>query len=255
MKSILRATLLAGVSAFAISQSAMAQYAWTGFYAGVHGGYISGGWDGKLETTAGNPANNFAGFNNPFHSIDGNAALAGGQIGYNKQIGSVVLGVEADASWAGLKGSGTWATDAAGYNNNWVKEHNLQLDYFGTVRARAGYAMGGFLPYVTGGLAYGSANGHLGVTYVPAGKTSYASVTEDHVGWTIGGGVETMIGGNWSVKAEYLHVDLGEQPYLFKGTVYNGDPFNTDSFKSSLAFEVARVGLNYRIPSGYEPLK
>ena len=132
---------------------------WTGFYAGVHGGYASGAWDGKLETTAGNPANNFAGFNNPYQSIDGNGALAGGQIGYNKQINSVVLGIEADASWTNLNGSGTYATDAPGYNNNWVKAHHLELDYFGTVRARAGYAMGNFLPYVTGGLAYGSANG------------------------------------------------------------------------------------------------
>lgn len=71
----------------------------------------------------------------------------------------------------------------------------------------------------------------------------------------MGAGVEAMIGGNWTVKAEYLHVDLGEEGYLFKGKVYNGAPFNTDSFKSDLAFEVVRVGLNYKIPTGYEPLK
>lgn len=233
---------------------------WTGFYLGIHGGYADGGWDGRLGFDDPNtPGPDDAGYADPTRDLGADGWLGGAQIGYNKQRGSLVFGIEADISGTDFEGSETFTTD----DGNFAKKHEFQLDYFGTVRGRLGYATGRFMPYITGGLAFGSTKGDLTVTYPnPAfnllGQSSNASVEEDHFGYTIGAGVEAMVGGGWSLKAEYLYVDLGEEDYRFKGTVL-GDParpFDTDSFKSELDFDVFRVGLNYKFGAREsEPLK
>ncbi len=144
------------------------------------------------------------------------------------------------------------------------KKHDLSLDAFGTTRVRAGYATGSFLPYVTGGLAWGKAQGDIAVSYphlakfVELGHTlvekwyatnpvTYGEVDETHIGWTIGGGFEWKLRHDISLKAEYLYVDLGKETYLFKGPLDPSinQPFNTDSFRSELTFHTVRVGLNY----------
>ncbi len=246
----------------------VADTTWTGFYLGVHGGYANGDWDGILAYKGGD-----AGFNPAHRTLDANGWLGGAQLGYNKQLGTVVLGAEADISWTGFSGTGTYDTrDYDGGADSvliYRKEHDASLDYFGTVRGRVGYAVGNYLPYVTGGLAWGKAKEDILVTFAqgPNGQAfdkvdARGSVKEDHVGWTIGAGVEAIVSDGWSVKAEYLRVDLGEENYLFKGkygpqTLNNpANPFNTDSFKSDLSFDVFRVGLNYKFGAGdYEPLK
>jgi outer membrane immunogenic protein len=93
---------------------------WTGFYAGIHGGY---GW--------GNAA-----------GLSPNGVLGGVQAGYNWQVSpSGVLGLETDIS-------ATSIDDKAGG----VK---FGVDYLGTMRARAGYSLDRVMFYVTGGAAYG----------------------------------------------------------------------------------------------------
>jgi len=72
---------------------------WTGAYIGAHAGYGWADWDGKLETTAGNPPNKDAGFANPYQTLSDEGFIGGGQIGYNSQIGSFLIGVEGDFSW------------------------------------------------------------------------------------------------------------------------------------------------------------
>ena len=73
---------------------------WTGFYAGLHGG---ASWGSKSfdynDFTPGAP---FVWES----SIPVNGGLAGGQLGYNLQFGSWLIGVEADASWADINGKG-----------------------------------------------------------------------------------------------------------------------------------------------------
>lgn len=219
---------------------------WTGFYVGGHGGWATGDWDGKLETTAGNPPDNYAGYDNPFKLLDGSGWHGGAQFGYNRQIGDIVFGVEVDGSWTNFDGSETYTTDD--YNGDYAKKHSFELDYFGTTRARVGLALGRFMPYATGGLAIGRSNGEVSISYPNAAinGTSDASATQNHIGWALGAGLEAAFAEGWSVKAEFLRVNLGKQDYDFKGSVYNGDPFETDSFDSDLAFNVFRVGLNRR---------
>ena len=76
---------------------------------------------------------------------------AGRRDGYNYQVNSLVFGLEADASWTSLKGSGSFNTIPG--DVNWAIQN--QLDWFGTVRGRVGVAVNNFLFYGTGGVAFG----------------------------------------------------------------------------------------------------
>ena len=118
-------------------------FSWTGFYAGINGGYAWGrsSWsDPAVGADSGN-----------FNTSGG---LVGGQLGYNWQTGPVVLGIETDADWMSVKGStagsgGVCAADGGG-------QCQTQQSWVGTTRARVGYAFDRWLPYVTGGVAYGN---------------------------------------------------------------------------------------------------
>src|SRR5208283_3726253 len=79
--------------------------------------------------------------------------------------------------------------------------------WFGTLRGRAGYAMNNVLLYGTLGIAYGGGKIQSGAF----------EETNTHFGWTAGGGIEVGLTRNWSVKAEYLYVDLSDQRYFLFG--------------------------------------
>ncbi len=150
-------------------------YNWTGFYIGANGG---GGWGHSWwsgQTT---------GF-----GLSG--AQAGGTAGYNWQAGKVVFGLEGDIDWSGLQGSsGSALCPGCSASDNWLS----------TVRGRLGYSFGWVMPYVTGGLAVGD---------ISAAAPALPGATSTNAGWTIGGGLEMALPGNWTAKAEYLHVGLG----------------------------------------------
>ncbi len=118
-------------------------------------------------------------------STNASGILGGVQLGYNKQFGTFVLGIETDFQATGIE-----QTDF---------DTTSKLSWFGTTRLRAGFLVTpAFLVYGTGGVAYG----HAEVT-APS-----ASVTVPGVGWAAGAGVEYAFGGGWSIGAEYLHVEL-----------------------------------------------
>jgi outer membrane immunogenic protein len=175
-------------------------YNWTGFYVGINGG---GGF-GRSE------------YSSPLStSFDTSGGLVGGTIGYNYQMGQVVLGVEGDGDWSGIRGSATCGVTTCDTHNHWLA----------TARGRLGYAIDRFMPYVTGGAAFGDI------------KTSIAGIgdaTTTRTGWTAGGGLEAAIAGPWTAKIEYLHVDLGNADTALPGTSAN--------FRS----EIVRAGVNYR---------
>ena len=185
-------------------------YNWTGFYLGLNGGGSWGHswWSGSAT------------------GVDPSGGLIGGTAGYNWQMGHAVLGVEGDLDWANLKGTGTSVGCPAGCttSDSWL----------GTVRGRVGYAFGAFLPYVTGGLATGD---------IKAATPGFAGDSAANAGWTAGGGVEFALPGNWSAKAEYLHVDLGR---LDCGTNCGTTPTDNVSMRDN----VFRAGINYRFGWG-----
>ena len=177
-----------------------APYNWTGFYLGINGG---GGW-GHSSFTAPLATSSF----------NTSGGQVGGTVGYNYQVGHAVFGLEGDLDWSNINGSG-----ACGSRNCETKN-----DWFGTARGRIGYAFDRFMPYVTGGLAYGS---------VKNSATGLGSSTSTKAGWTIGGGLEAAISGPWTAKLEYLYADLGDA---------SAPTGANASFRTNLV----RAGLNYR---------
>ncbi|MBJ7532862.1 porin family protein [Rhodomicrobium vannielii ATCC 17100] len=235
---------------------------WTGFYVGAHGGYGFGDLDGQVfyKAPTGAISSDIAGKEKT--DIDG--GFGGGQIGYNKQIDRLVIGIEADIS--GIDISGDNAFTAKYGDATWKKNFDVTVDYFGTVRGRVGYAFGSVLPYLTGGFAWGHAELDNNVFYKSAPAASgWVSGKGDAdatlTGWTAGAGVEALVGSNWSVKAEYLYVDLGEEDFGIKGDVLNAQgqrtaAFDTDHYKGDVTFHTVRLGLNYKLGGTvYEPLK
>jgi len=165
-------------------------YNWTGAYVGINGGYAFSGSNGA------------------------NGGLIGGTVGYNWQsAGPLVWGLEGDLDWTRIRGSNSGNE----VMNRWL----------GTARGRLGYAMGPtgtFLPYITGGLAYGDINNS-----VPA----FGSARDTKLGYALGAGIEAALSGPWTAKVEYMYVDLGNGPTV--GGI--GSNFHTN---------IIRAGLNYR---------
>ncbi len=191
-------------------------FTWTGFYAGINAGYAFGNADTILPAGIAPLSSSYDGF------------IGGAQIGYNWQLGAAVLGFEADMQFADVKGTEIITVVNATATNT--------LEWFGTARGRVGYAFDRVLPYVTGGFAFG--RNEYDFTLIPSGNPAKGTIT--HTGWTIGGGVEFAVRDAWSVKAEYLHVDLGSQDgardILVTGEVTSFHP----------KFDLVRAGLNYR---------
>lgn len=168
---------------------------WTGFYIGANAGY--------------------ADFDAAHYGDDSDLATLNGwqggvQAGYNVQFDSVVLGVEADLSAAGiLEGSDTdhWNEDAG-------------INGLATLRGRLGFAVGDLLLYGTGGLAIGNLE-----VYDEA-----QAIT----GWVAGVGAEYMVTDSVSLKAEYLYTNFGTVDV----DGYSGDEFDIDG-------SAVRVGVNF----------
>jgi outer membrane immunogenic protein len=185
-------------------------YNWSGFYLGLNGG---GGWGDSRWQGLGR--------------VDTSGGQAGGTAGYNWQLGQGVVGLEGDMDWSGLKGSSANAACPGG-------SCSTSSTWLSTVRGRIGYAFDRFMPYFTGGLAVGDI--HAGAPGVPGASNTNA-------GWTVGGGVELALPGNWSAKAEYLYVDLGD---FNCGTACGGTPNQNVSMREN----VFRAGVNYHFGWG-----
>jgi outer membrane immunogenic protein len=231
---------------------AAAPYNWTGLYFGGHVGWATGEWDGSLRTAGANPNDVW---DNPNQSYDFDGWLGGLQIGFNRQHGSIVWGLEADASWGDLEGSQSVLTKSGSVE--WVDD--FSIDAFGTIRGRLGFLITPrLLIYGTGGLAWAQTSldhtvwHHEGKAPFDA-ITGRASTDETHIGWVAGAGGEWMLASNWTVRAEWMRVDLGEAEYHPTGTKYN---FTTGAESGSLrsdiidevdlTFDVFRVGVNYK---------
>ncbi|CAM5765984.1 porin [Labrys miyagiensis] len=154
-------------------------YNWTGFYVGLHAGTDIG--QGKVDSA----------------KFSGAGFLGGVHAGYNYQFdGGFVVGLETDIDYSSFSESKTVTNGVdvfrAKFKNEWQ----------GSTRARIGYAFDRFLPYITGGVAYGDEK----VSGFGVGSNS-----DTRVGWTAGAGLEYAIDDNWIVRGEARYVDLGSK--------------------------------------------
>jgi outer membrane immunogenic protein len=186
---------------------------WCGWYVGVNAGYGWGGQTGNGLTVV-DPIGLFTGYaalgGFQYPSVNPRGAVGGGQIGYNWQTGSVVLGVVADIQASGMRNSQTVFVPSLGPFLPENQSHSAQIGWFGTARGRLGYAASNsFMPYVSGGLAYGETKSTLNLLIPFDGFAMTGSNNTTRAGWTVGGGLDYAVAPNVIVGVDYLYMDLG----------------------------------------------
>jgi outer membrane immunogenic protein len=255
------ASLLATTGAFAADLAVKAPlpaavYDWTGPYIGINVGYSwgRGTTDGSFTGTQTTLAN---GFVTPLAGAlsgraDVNGFVGGGQLGYNWQRGTWLFGLEGDIQASNERGSGdvfcTATVTGCPATGTAVFTRDYKLDWFGTARGRVGFLPAErILLYATGGLAYGGFSGSSWT--LPMNIGTWSSL---RAGWTVGAGVEAALGSNWSVKFEYLYMDLGNVGGSSATTTVTGATTTTLTYVFNTRFtdSIARVGLNYNFAAG-----
>lgn len=202
---------------------------WTGLYVGGNAGYSWGRSD--LNYT-------FDALPTVSTRLDPNSFIGGGQIGFNWQLGSLVLGVEGDVAWR-------HGNDAATFTSSNVfgdfAAFNTEQNWVGTVRPRVGFAAGHWLLYGTGGVAFGGFQ-HSYTETQPGVLMRAASDSDTKAGWTAGGGVEYAFANQWSLGVEYLYMDFGTTTLTQPPT--GPVPASSASFDDKS--HVLRAKLNYK---------
>jgi len=254
---------------------------WTGAYFGANVGGIFDA-SGGVVTSAGalfDDTANGAGLAGPTAfgsaaaaalggnaSLNGTGVIGGGQLGFNWQFNSFVVGLEADIQGTTLSSyattSGAAVEPATGSPVTAQSNLSKSLNYLGTVRGRLGYLITPtLLVYGAGGLAYGGMTFSNGVflsstnAAFPLSAVS-ANYGDARIGWTAGGGVEWMFAPNWSAKIEYLYYDLGSvgATAFAAAPVPGGALLYAAAYQSSARFDghIVRAGLNYHF-HGFAP--
>jgi outer membrane immunogenic protein len=175
------------------------------------------------------------------------------QAGYNLQRGFMVFGAEADFGAFKLAET-TIATGLFPYpflGNQYTLTEAMKAEWLATVRARLGFSvLQHVLLYATGGVAFSefkfsSSYSDNAIGFGFPGGTGFGDKSETRTGWTAGGGVEWLLDRNWSMRAEYLYVDLGSMLVLVPTS--NTAAFSqTMQVNADLTAQIARLGLNLR---------
>jgi opacity protein-like surface antigen len=177
---------------------------WSGAYVGV-----DSSWDFERVRTS------WVELGGIHSSSDRDVINAGLFAGYQKQFGSIVLGLEANLIGNEFDFHKNVAVQP-GHIGNCPAAFGTAFNCVGritnliTVGPRVGLAAGNWMPYVTGGWATGSTNFRL-VAPAPSGVTVFwADNRQD--GWFLGGGLDWKLAPNVVIGAEYRHTDLGTGP-------------------------------------------
>ena len=193
-----------------------AGFDWSGLYAGLNAGYI-GGEAKSVGAVTGVTTN-----------VPVSGGLIGGTLGFNAQFDRIVLGLEGDIAWTGATGTAVCAANPA-YNCQG------QLDWLGTIKGRAGFAVDRVLFFGTAGFAVGNTTANV----TPAAPAQTNTFTGTMGGWTVGAGVEAFVSDAITVKAEYSYVSLGglQAPIGTLSSLQASDLTTTN--------HIFRLGVNY----------
>lgn len=206
-----------------VPTSVGAPFVWTGGYIGLQLGYSKGSGEGAYLSPGGVRAETA--------SPDARGALLGGQVGYNHQWGSMVIGVEGELaySWA----DGTSDVVAFPVPGAAIATNDNEFTYLGSITGRLGYAMDRTLFYAKGG---------VGFTKLSMSDTEVAlnaSGSESLTGWTVGAGIEQALNDKWSIRGEY-------QFYRFDANLALNEPVLFRTYDDNFDIHAFKLGVNYR---------
>ncbi len=226
-------------------------YNWTGFYIGVNGG---AGW-GTSESTVNlaTPAIPAFGiivppiaFAFPLSSHNVNGFLGGGQIGYNYQFNSWLVGIEGDGDWADIKGNGPClAILNCTTKVKWTADITGRLGVLPTDR---------LLVYVKGGVSWANVDYSFGNAIAIGAPFPFAAAVSANqnltkTGGLLGLGTEYAFAPNWTAKLEYNYADYGTQTNNFlvgaAATGIGAIAFNVPT-QTDLKVHTIRAGINYK---------
>jgi outer membrane immunogenic protein len=208
---------------------------WHGFYMGLHaGGEFGTSGDTELD-----------GYNAPIGthwSYDQAGIVAGGQMGYNWQWRWLVFGPELDLGYMHLNGHGV-EPGSPGDDTRGITEG----DFYTTFRGRLGIAVNCWLFYATaGGIAAEKESRVFDNNITPPAGSGMLDAHKQDTDWgyTVGAGVERMLGPRWSIKLEYLYFNLSDQN--FSGIESVGARVGqTFGFRSDTDGHIFRTGVNF----------
>ena len=227
---------------------------WSGVYIGVHAGYGGGMKD----------------WNGPSGDYPARGFLAGGQIGINKQIASLVFGLELDGSWANITGSQTISIGGPLLGLQATSVTRSRIDGFATFAGRAGLAADRWFVFAKGGIAAAHEDHSLAANQAPIpavvppnANTVNFAVSGNEIRWApmVGFGAEYSLGGNWSLKGEYDYMHFGNSFVRFSGSQTQAGV--TTQIAGTIGIEqaihVVKLGANYRfggiaVDPGYRPV-
>lgn len=227
LKVILSASLIAiaaSSSAFA-ADAIMSQepapfaapvFSWSGAYIG---GEIGWGWGrGKLD-----------GDFDSYSEFKPNGFIGGVYAGYNFDIGNnVILGIDGNFDYNGLKETHDYFSVGGRPIQTSLES---KLEWSGAVRARAGYAVDRFMPYIAGGVAFGSVKNSVAI-----GDNYSYSDSKTLTGWTAGAGIDYAATDNILLRLEYRYTDFGNNDFDF-GDISTRGSYKTNDIRLGIAYK------------------
>jgi outer membrane immunogenic protein len=224
-------------------------------YAGVYGAWAPGksdvattqegfGYFGATSRAAINEAGTF--------QLKPKGPIFGGQVGFNRQSGSAIVGIEADFGFSMVENDAEDDRVTTEYpccaGKSFTIEHATKTKWLFTMRPRAGIAAGSAFVYATGGLAITRFDFASIFTDTLASARADATRSENRVGWTVGGGLEGRMGVAGSFKVEYLYADFGSLEASTDNLTVASIPVPMDRFEftATLKVNIVRAGVNYR---------
>lgn len=210
-----------------------ATFDWSGVYIGAHAGYGGGMKDWAPDLGA---------------DFIARGALAGGQVGINKQLGSFVFGVELSGSWADLSGRSHLEVGGPAFGNSIAVDHNSRIDGIATIVGRAGLAADRWLVFAKAGLSAAHENHSIGFVATNPAQGTFSNGNEVRYAPMLGLGTEYALTANWSLFGEYNFHYLGERTVAFRGTRVLAGAATPLAFDRRIdqSIHIAKLGVNYR---------
>jgi outer membrane immunogenic protein len=200
---------------------------WTGIYIGVGGG--GGAVNHDIKASAGS-------LSGELNGLGGDGGFGTVEVGYDRQFGRFVAGIFFNYDFTSI-GTKLNASGDGSFSASY------DLDSLWSVGGRLGYLVNpSTLAYVLG--AYTQAS------FSVSPSNSFVH-DKDYSGFSVGGGLETALGGSWFLKAEYRFTSF-DSVTVFQNT--DGD------FKITNAPDIhqGRIVLSYKFDfccHDYTPLK